>query len=133
MKYYRQLEPNEITQQEDAINAGIDMVPLTDVGHPARKYGCIVFRPVSFGWVSLAERKPTVEDENNKGWLYVRDKHGVEHFLHIDNFEKYTAITHFHPIAKFAPEKKELPMSEIADEWITEKHAEYAAMQKESK
>jgi len=96
----------------------------------------IRLRPVTLGWVSLEDRKPTAQDADN-GWLLVKVANLVcAQQVKLENISKTPLATHFHPIAKFVPQvptfgewlkrlMSNLPMSEVAAEWITEKHAEY--------
>jgi len=99
----------------------------------------IRLRPVTLGWVSLEDRKPTAEDADN-GWLLVKVANLVcAQQVKLENISKTPLATHFHPIAKFAPEVPTfgewlcaLPdyytsHSEAKVKWMNERLAEYSA------
>lgn len=102
-------------------------------------------RPVELpatGWVSLKDRKPTVEDADEHGFVNVRYNDGLLRIKHIDVAGADFGATHFHPIAKFQEDKPANferflrtkgyeKHDQLTAEKAAELHAEYAALQKE--
>lgn len=102
-------------------------------------------RPVELpatGWVSLKDRKPTVEDANKVGVIWVRHEDGTEEPMQLHDAQQSPWHTHFHPIAKFQEDKPANferflrtkgyeKHDQITAEKAAELHAEYAALQKE--
>jgi hypothetical protein len=145
-QYYEEIDFSEATGDADF---GVF------VGDPRNKCKRMWLRPVtlpSTGWVSLEDRKPTVEDGNAYGSVLVlhEDGHmGLQTWTHVgtgypERVTANTAIAWFSlsRLPKFAPKVPtfgewlnshsdvsvyDFKLGETFSKWITEKHAEYSA------